>query len=303
VKRSYLVISLLVGLVCAGSVQAQTLRVLVTNDDGIGAPGIDALVEALALNPNLQIDVVAPATNQSGTADSFTTAPFTVSSSMTASGHAGTAVDGTPVDAVMYALLVALPQPPDLVVSGINLGQNITRYVAEDLSGTVGAALTAARRGIPAFAVSQGVPGTVDYATAAEYTANLVELFRTKKGLGKKMTSKTGQDTRLVLNVNVPTCAAGSVRGARLVPLKQSQNLFGRNVVDYDMTAPDTYQAVLSTDNAFLAQDCTSALDDPADDLEALQNGFISITPLNPTLTPDTKLKKFKIVVKKVPVP
>jgi 5'-nucleotidase len=275
---------------------AQPLRVLVTNDDGIGAPGIAALVDELAMNPNLQIDIFAPATNQSGTSDTFTTAPFGVGAGTTASGTPGTAVSGTPADAAMYALLWALSQPPDIVVSGVNTGQNIGRFVAEDASGTVGAALAAARLGVPAIAVSLGL-GSTGYSTPARYVANVVEDFRTSKRLGKKMLSKTGLDQRLLINVNFPACGTGSVRGVKVVPLAHSQDILGRAVIGYTMTAPNTFQAVFSTVDTF-SSDCTSTLDDPASDIEAMVNGFASVTPLNPSLTTDSKLKKFRFLAR-----
>jgi 5'-nucleotidase len=283
-------------LVFEGRAHGQALRVLVTNDDGIAAAGIAAVVDALIQNPNLTVYVIAPATNQSGTTDTFTDGPITATASMTASGFPGTAVDGTPADSVLYALLVELAEtPPDLVVSGVNQGQNITRFVAEDLSGTVGAALTAARRGVPAIAASQGLTGGIDYTTAATYVANVAELFRTNKGLQKKMISQTGLDQRLVLNVNVPSCASGTtVRGVRVVPLKESQDLLGRTVAGYDIAVPGVFTPVFSGDNTLGAQNCASTLADPAHDLDAFRNGFISVTPLNPTLTPDSKISKFK---------
>lgn len=276
--------------------RAQTIRVLVTNDDGIGAPGIAAMVDALALNANLIIDIVAPATNQSGTTDNFTTAPFGVAAGTTASGTPGTAVSGKPADSVLWALFSGQVQKPDIVVSGINFGQNITRFVAEDTSGTVGAALTAGRNGIPAIAVSAGI-GPIDYGPAARYVANVVEDFRRHKRLGKKMISKDGLDTRIVLNVNFPTCATGAVRGVAVVPLANSQNLVGQVVNGYMMTGPGQYQATLSADNAFTSN-CTSTLEDPITDLEAMNNGFASVTPLNPTLTVDSKIKKFRFLAK-----
>lgn len=295
-------IRLLVGivgfcLVLQGVATAQTLRVLVTNDDGIGAPGIDALVEQLLLNSDLEVHVIAPATNQSGTTDTFTTAPFGVSAGTTASGHGGIAVSGTPADSVLYAVLEELEPDPALVVSGINAGQNIGRYVAEDLSGTVGAALTAGRLGIPAFAVSAGL-GTSDYSAAAIYTANLVEKFRTKKSFAKKMISKAGLDQRAILNINFPKCTTGSVRGVELVPLNPAQTLVGSVVTGYSMTGPGMFQATLSNTNGFAPADCNSVLEDPTTDIEAMNNGFASVTALNPDLTLDNKLKRFRFVTK-----
>lgn len=273
---------------------AQTLRVLVTNDDGIGAAGIDALVEELRLNANLDLHVIAPATNQSGTTDNFSSGPFGVAAGTTASGFAGTAVSGFPADTVLYGVLEALDPDPDLVVSGINAGQNIGRFVAEDLSGTVGAALTAGRLGIPAIAASAGL-GTTDFGPAARYVANVVEDFRTKKRLGKKMTSKAGLGQRVVLNVNFPFCSSGSTRGVEVVPLAPSQDLLGRVVTGYTMTGPGMFQRTLSSTNA-LVSDCTSVSEDPATDIEAMNNGFAAVTPLNPDLTVDNKLRRFRFL-------
>ena len=121
------------------------LTVLVTNDDGIGAPGIDALVTALSAVDGLDIVVVAPAANQSGTSDKTTPGGASHADATTISGVAGTAVDGFPADSVNVAL-DELGITPDLVVSGINKGQNTGNLAYA--SGTVGAARTAARRGI-----------------------------------------------------------------------------------------------------------------------------------------------------------
>jgi 5'-nucleotidase len=282
--------------VVTSPVFGQTIRVLVTNDDGIGAPGIAAMVDELQLNPNLIVDIVAPATNQSGTADAFTTSSFGVAAGTTATGDIGTAVSGKPADAVMWALFSGMVPAPDIVVSGINAGQNIGRFVAEDLSGTVGAASVAARRGFPAIAVSLALGGS-DYSPPAKYVANVVEDFRTKPRLGKKLTSKTGLDQRLLLNVNFPVCASGSIKGVAVVPLTESQDLIGRVVTGYMTTGPNTYQPVFSSTNAF-AIDCTTPLEKPTSDIEAFTNGFVSVTPMNPTLAPDSKVKKFKFLAK-----
>lgn len=280
----------------AGSAGAQTLRVLVTNDDGIAAPGINTLVNELAKNSNLEITVVAPATNQSGTGDSITTTgTLVVTSGMTASGFAGTAVAGFPADTVLFGVRQVLPAPPDMVVSGINQGQNITREIAE-LSGTVGAALTAARLGIPAIATSQGIAGSIDYTRQAQYVAAVVENFRTKPALAKKMTSANGLNQRLVLNINFPSCSTGSVRGVAVVPLAQLTTVTGYNLVAED-GATATYAPVAQSGAPF-ASNCTSTLEKPATDLEAMNNGFASLTPLNPDLTVDGKLKKFASLAK-----
>ena len=83
--------------------------------------------------------------------------------------------------------------------------------------------------------------------------------------------------------------------------MHQSQNLVGRNVASYTESSPGVFDAVQSSENAFAAQDCTSVLDKPVDDLEAFLNGFIAVSPLNPTINPDWKVKAFRFL-EKVPV-
>src|SRR5262245_12675624 len=195
-----LAFTLSVVVACATGVGAAgpltPMRVLVTNDDGVAAPGINALVQQLAANPNLDITVIAPATNQSGTGDSFNTGPIDVTPASTAGAFPATAVStptntGRPGDTVLYGLLHGLAQPPDLVVSGINSGQNAGELV--NLSGTVGAALWAARLGIPAIAVSHGLFNTAaQFQESATYTASLVERFRLSRGFRAKLSARSG---------------------------------------------------------------------------------------------------------------
>jgi 5'-nucleotidase len=158
------------------------LTVLVTNDDGIGAAGIDAVVSALQKTPNLTVVVVAPATNQSGSSDKATSGGAKGNKATTKSGVEGTAVVGFPADAVNYAL-DTLALKPDLVVSGANSGVNFGPLVA--VSGTVGAARTAARRGVPAIAVSAGVDDPVSAAAGAQFVVAEINAHRSSYGFGK----------------------------------------------------------------------------------------------------------------------
>ena len=149
----------------AGAQDVGPLVILVSNDDGIGADGIDALVEALRTRPDTTLVVSAPATNQSGKGDSTTAGGAPGSPGTTKSGFAGTAVAGTPADSVQYALdNPGTEGPPDLVMTGSNDGQNIG-FLAP-ISGTVGAAQTGARAGIPALAVSQGLGDPPDFPSS-----------------------------------------------------------------------------------------------------------------------------------------
>ena len=172
------------------STAGERLRVMVTNDDGVGAPGIAALVDHLIANASLDVTVFAPAANSSGSGDTISTdRPVTVSSSMTASGYSATAVRTTAGDAALFGILQGLAEKPDIVVSGVNDGQNIGDLVYGPglvNSGTVGAALWAARFGVPAIAVSQGAQST-SFADAAAYAADVVERFRSDSGFRQLM--------------------------------------------------------------------------------------------------------------------
>src|SRR4029079_8128689 len=154
------------------------LRILVTNDDGVAAPGLAALVDALQALPDVEVTAVAPATNQSGVGDRFSTTPLTVTPATTANGDAATAVAGTPADSVLYAIEVAMSLPPHVVVSGTNLGQNLGDITT--ISGTVGAARTANRLGVPGIAVSAGLGTNIatSYLIGGGFAAGWVSYFR-----------------------------------------------------------------------------------------------------------------------------
>ena len=279
----------------AGSAPAQTLRVLVTNDDGVGAPGIDALVQALAANPNLDVTVVAPATNQSGTGDSVTNPPNTITSqaSSTAGAFPATAVGGFPADTVLFGALQTLPSPPDLVVSGINHGQNIADAVG--LSGTVGAALWAARLGIPAFAVSARL-GTSDFSEGATFTAELVERFRTLKSFRKRMIEKDEPKAAIVLNLNFTNCPGGS-RDMRLVSVGRASQYVGYTLQS-DVGGVQTWVVDRLATN-LNAVDCASTVEDVATDAQAFTNGFATLTPLSAEgEVSSSRMRQFRFVAK-----
>jgi len=256
-----LALGLALGIVGCGSGDAP-LRILVTNDDGFAAEGIDAMVEGLIADPNNEVIVCAPSSNRSGSSDM--TGPSTrcgnldVTTDTTASGYPATVIDGCPADAVNYALanLYMAGEPPHVVLSGINEGQNVSEPIATGVSGTVGAAKTAARSGVPALASSQGEPqpgSELDFP--AGVTAVLSWLSENRGALAAGGVTPTD-----VTSINIPSCATGSIRGTLVgLPL-----------------AP-------IADGFLDPQDCESTLENPANDVEALLNGFITQTsvPLN----------------------
>ena len=180
------------------------ITVLVTNDDGVAAPGIDAMVEALRKVKNTKVVVVAPAGNQSGTGGSTTPGTLVTQPATTASGYTATAVQGFPADTITAAL-DQLGVKPNVVMSGINAGQNLGSLT--DLSGTVGAARMAVTRGIPAVAFSQGIGDTPQYDSTAKLAVDYLAKHRAT--LAKK--SKTAPTT--LDNYNVPNCPSGKSRG------------------------------------------------------------------------------------------
>lgn len=224
------------------------LRILVTNDDGVASPGIDALVVALLELPRVKVTVVGPATNQSGTSDKTTPGSLVGTETTTESGYPAVAVPGFPADSVNVALDTGLVKKPHVVISGINQGQNLGAL--SDVSGTVGAARTAARRGIPALAVSQGLGEPPDYAAGAAAAVTWLREHR------KELERKVSRGDVLLENLNVPTCTVGEVRGLVEVPI------------------------ATSAENAVGPSDCASTLTDPVDDIQAFANGFAVVSTL-----------------------
>jgi 5'/3'-nucleotidase len=227
----------------------EPLQILVTNDDGVAAQGIDVLVTALAGVEGVEVTVVAPAAQQSGTGGNATDGPLTSAPAQTAGGHEATAVEGFPADAIRVAF-EDMSLQPDLVISGINEGQNLGPLV--DVSGTVGAARAALRLGVPALAVSQGMGQAYDYESAVEVVLAWLEENREAVAAGE-----LSRD--VVFNLNVPSCDTGEVRGTLEV-------------------------ASAATGDPLAPSDCASTAEGFTDDVTAFTNGFAAISevPVEP---------------------
>jgi 5'-nucleotidase len=188
------------------------VRILLTNDDGISAPGLQAARRALRELDGVEVEVVAPDSNRSATARSITTrSPLTIEEVEFGDGDRGFATDGTPVDCVRFAELGLVGGRPDLIVSGINHGANLGDDIT--YSGTVAAALEGIVLGIPAVAVSQQssgggmgyVSGRFEFAVAAAFTAQLVAEL-----------AKRSMPEATLINVN---CPAGEPQGIEVTKL------------------------------------------------------------------------------------
>src|ERR1700683_3539423 len=173
-------------------------NILITNDDGIHAPGLRALVEAL--KDLATITVVAPSRERSAAAQSLTLRQPIYCDEIAEREYS---VEGTPADAMILAFHMLLTQKPDLVVSGINRGGNMGENVY--YSGTVGAALEAAINRVPAIAVSLAYRSReFDFAPAAHFARSLAPLVL-----------REGLPSGVMLNVNIPQDWAGEVRITR----------------------------------------------------------------------------------------
>jgi 5'-nucleotidase len=228
---------------------AGPLEIVVTNDDGFSAAGIDKLVSALAAVDGVEVTVVAPATQQSGTGGKATDGPLTTTPQKLASGADVTAVTGFPADTIRVAF-DDMKLEPDLVIAGINEGQNLGPLV--DISGTVGAARAAVRRGVPALAVSQGLGDAFDYDVAADLVVKWLDENRDAIADGSLPTD-------FVFNLNVPSCDTGELRGS------------------LDVESGTRGDAVA-------VADCTATGTGFKDDVTAFNNGYATLThiPVEP---------------------
>lgn len=244
------------------------MRILVTNDDGILAPGIGALAEAL--RPLGEVHVVAPESGQSGAAHAITFMRPLICESISVGGRPfGWSVDGSPADCVKLGVRELCPARPDLVVSGINAGSNLGVDVI--YSGTVAAAVEAAFIGIPSIAISLEAGGGFDFEAAGEHARGIV-----RRAIELAITPG------MVLNVNIPRLDRGAPRGVQVVA---------------QSTAPWTDAYDRRTDPRgrayFWLGDAggRAAEDKPETDLVALRAGYVTITPLQYDLTQYAQLR------------
>jgi len=230
--------------------------ILICNDDGIEAPGILALYHALRSMG--QLTVVAPHAEQSAVSHGITLAnPLKVYPVRREGGFEGYAVTGTPVDCVKLAVTQLMARPPDVVVSGINLGPNAG--VSVIYSGTVSAASEGVMLGIPAVAISLATFKNPLWETAAHVAPRIVtEVFQ--RGLPP--------DT--LLNVNVPNRPVSELKGVRITRVARSRFV----EIFHERTNP-------RGDRYFWLDGELQMLDDKeGTDLQALDDGFVSVTPL-----------------------
>jgi 5'-nucleotidase len=237
------------------------MRILLTNDDGIYAKGIEVLHEHFSKDHD--VIVVAPETEQSAVGHAITlTDPLRVKSINRNGAFFGYAVKGTPADCVKLALNELMNPPPDLVVSGINLGANVGINVI--YSGTVSAATEGTILGVPAIAVSINTFRDPDFGPAARFARLLV-----------RQVKEHGLPPHTSLNVNVPAISESKIRGVRVT--RQGVTRF---VEKFD-------RRIDPRENVYYWQcGSTPPLEEDGDtDASALADDCISITPIHHDLT------------------
>jgi 5'-nucleotidase len=192
------------------------MKVLLTNDDGIQATGLNVLRRALQALPGAEVAVIAPDSNRSATARSITTrSPLWVEEIRFEDGTSGFATDGTPVDCVRFADLGLVGFKPELIVSGINHGANLGDDIT--YSGTVAAALEGAVLGIPAIAVSQqSMKREMDFRFGREFNFELAAAFTARL---VSMLPDRPISPGTLININCPAVAADELAGAEVTRL------------------------------------------------------------------------------------
>jgi len=237
------------------------MRILLTNDDGIHAPGM-AVLEAIAARLSDDVWVCAPSEENSGAGHSLT---LHLPVRLRQHGPRRFAVTGTPTDAVNLALRkLFADRLPDLVISGVNSGENLADDVT--YSGTISAAMEAAMAGIPAVALSQAMRDGGHGFSAAERWADKV----LAPLLNLQMARRT------VVNINFPPVSADAVRGIRVVRQGFHDYARGSLVEGTDPRGRPYYW--------FGLHDIEHTLDHGTD-LEAVSDGYIAVTPLQLDLT------------------
>jgi 5'/3'-nucleotidase len=247
------------------------MKVLLTNDDGIMAEGLQALRRALLGVPGVELAVIAPDSNRSAVGRGITTRrPLWVEEVEFKDGTVGYATDGTPVDCVRFATLGLIDGfQADLVVSGINHGSNLGDDIT--YSGTVAAALEAIVLGLPGIAVSQqSGAGELDFRIGAEFD------FSVAAGFVARVVEEI-EDVPLpagtLLNINVPGGEVGGVDVTRLGKRIYRDKL---ELQDEEGDARRLYR-IYGRDIGFEEEDGT--------DLVAVAQGRIAVTPVHFDLT------------------
>jgi len=246
------------------------LRILLTNDDGIYAPGLGAMYDELKQLG--EVDVAAPSVNQSGVAHSITyLQPLIVSEAFRDNVRFGWEVAGSPADCVKLAMLELCSPPPDLVVSGINSGANLGINVL--YSGTVAAAIEGAFFGVTSIAVSLTMSEHPDYPRAAKLAVGLIEQLYRESPRGS------------LWNINFPESRPEWPLGIKVLPtgLERYREVMEKRL---DPRGRTYYWSGADRQNDHPAE--------PDTDVEGALEGYVTLTPLHFNLTNRPVLERYR---------
>ena len=244
-------------------------RILVTNDDGINAPGLDAMID-IASQLSQDVWIVAPEYNQSGAGHSLSLTHPVRARQLSETKFA---LEGTPTDCVLFAVKHLLKdRKPTIVLSGVNRGSNMADDVT--YSGTIAGAMEGCLLGIPSIAFSQAYthPHPVKWETATQFGADVAR--RVLAG---------GIPRNVLVNVNFPDVAAGAVKGTRVT--RQGVRAFGGGIVERTDPRGGTYY--------WIAYAPGEHDRDEESDITAVRAGYVSVTPLHLDLTHEATRRKF----------
>ncbi|MBN1147591.1 MAG: 5'/3'-nucleotidase SurE [Anaerolineales bacterium] len=241
------------------------MHILLTNDDGVTAPGLFALFQEIRKLG--QVTVLAPDHNWSASGHVKTLhRPLRVKDTQLSDGSPALASDGAPSDCVALAALGLLPQKIDMVVSGINPNANLGHDVT--YSGTVTAAMEAAIWGLPGVAVSLDAPeyhqGPLDFGPAASCARQIVQAV-----------IERGLPQNVLLNVNVPYLPEGEIQGVRIT--RQGLRLYRDSL--------DARRDPRGRPYYWIGGEAPTGVPEDGTDFGALAQGFVSVTPLHLDLT------------------
>ncbi|MFB3881779.1 MAG: 5'/3'-nucleotidase SurE [Armatimonadota bacterium] len=242
------------------------MRILITNDDGVHAPGLLALYRAL--RPLGQVTAIAPERPRSACGHAITLhKPLRLRPVEMPDGAAGYASNGTPADCVALGASEHLGGPPDLVVSGINLGPNLG--VDMTYSGTVAAAMEAAICGLPSFAISVASYQQPIFGPAAEFAAYLAQALVRRAGTSSGF-----------LNVNVPAVAKDQIHGVRIT--HQGRIRYTNRIERRTDPRGGAYY--------WLTGERVDRSEHAGGDFDAVEANWISVTPVRLDLTDEPAL-------------
>jgi 5'-nucleotidase len=257
-------------------IQAPPYRILISNDDGVRAEGLRHVASILQAIGT--VFIVAPSQNQSGKGHSIITSEPVFREDLTLpNGMNAIGLSATPASTVNIAIRNILQQRPDLVVSGINSGYNLA-YSAY-LSGTVGAAREAAMHGVPAIAASLALAGTPrDYIYAAEEVLGVARRL-------KERALKGTYPANTFLNVNIPAMPQGGYKGYLVTtqaPMRGGQESFA------ETKDPRTGRPIYF--NVYKE----GAKAPEGTDIWAVENGYVSVTPMKVGETDSSQIEALK---------